>query len=419
MPTLPRVLSRRGLAIAGGLSQCQGAQALTFVTKRGATRGFSSTSIFSDKRKHAQREWAAQRTDAPDYDYFHDEVASRLVDRLRDIKRDFPVALELGARTGSIAKHLCAVGSVHTLYALDNSAAMLRRCVADAQLMDDEKYYLPWTGSAAAQLATQSSSATVAAPEGTPAWAAPGAALEQATLKSIAGSTSLPVRGLHVVPVHAKPPSDRSYTAEDATTLPFPDASMDAVLANCSIQWVNDVPALLSEVRRVLKPDGVFIGAIVGGETLDELRQALTIADLERRGGVTPRVSPMMHMADAGGLMHGAGFKLITVDVDSLAAGYAHPALLMQHLQNMGENNAVAASHAGASRDVLLAAAAAYHALSPVERHGADTDVVASAKVIYVIGWAPAASQQQPKQRGSATENLKELGHITSDDVLR
>lgn len=310
---------------------------------------------------------------------------------------------------------------MYSLTALESSAGMIQRSVEGLAHDDSGGYRIPWYGEAADRAADAAGAGAGTAglrnSGDASSWADPGLS---DTLQSEVSSTlhaGMPSDGLHVQPVQYPSPDDSTPRGQ-WTPMPLAAHSVDAVLANCSLHWVNDVPGMLTDVLRVLKPDGLFIAAVPGGETLEELRQAITVADLERRGGVTPRVSPMMHMADAGALLQGAGFSLITVDIDTVAAGYASPAVLMEHLQRAGENNAVDAAHGGMSYDVMLAAAAAYHALSPApSTEAGEAAVVASAQVIFMIGWAPAASQPQPKARGSATHTLKEIGHITSDSV--
>lgn len=123
-------------------------------------------------------------------------------------------------------------------------------------------------------------------------------------------------------------------------SLPFPDNSFDAVLSSGSLHWVNDLPKALKEVHRVLKPDAPFICAMLGGDTLFELRCSFQVAEVERSGGITPHISPFVSSQDAVGLLGATGYNLTTVDVDEIVVNYPSVFELMHDLQNMGESNA-------------------------------------------------------------------------------
>lgn len=198
--------------------------------------------------------------------------------------------------------------------------------------------------------------------------------------------------------------------ADNEGALPFGDASFDAVLSSLSLHWVNDVDTLLSEVRRVLRPDGVFVGALLGAGTLGELQYAFAAGEEERTGGVQPHASPAARVADCGALLTRAGFKLVTVDVEKIVVDYADAFLLMDDLQRMGEQRAPADAGTPTSRDAFLAAAAAYQALFPSSAGaGAAGPVKATFEVVFLIGWAPHASQPKPDRRGSATARIGDL----------
>ncbi|ORY91275.1 S-adenosyl-L-methionine-dependent methyltransferase [Syncephalastrum racemosum] len=194
----------------------------------------------------------------------------------------------------------------------------------------------------------------------------------------------------------------------DEEHLPFEEDSLDAVVSSLSMHWVNDLPGTLIQVRKALKPDGVFVGAVFGGDTLFELRTSLQLAETEREGGVSPHVSPMTDSSDMSRLLSRAGFTLTTVDVDEIQVNYPSMFELMDDLKAMGENNAVLSRRAILKRDTLLAAASIYK-----ELHGnPDGTIPATFQIIYMIGWKPSASTPLPKKRGSATKSLKdELGN--------
>lgn len=189
----------------------------------------------------------------------------------------------------------------------------------------------------------------------------------------------------------------------DEEALPFRPASFDAVLSALSLHWVNDLPGALIQIRQALRPDGLFLAAMLGGETLHELRAAMMQAESEVLGGAGPRVSPFADLQDAAGLMHRAGFALPVVDSDLLTVTYTDAFALMAELRGMGETNAVRARRRMATpRAVFLRCAEIYR-----ERHGGpDGRIPATFHILYLTGWAPHASQQQPLRPGSATHRL-------------
>ncbi|ORX99931.1 S-adenosyl-L-methionine-dependent methyltransferase [Basidiobolus meristosporus CBS 931.73] len=191
----------------------------------------------------------------------------------------------------------------------------------------------------------------------------------------------------------------------DEEALPFEEDSLEAVVSSLSLHWVNDLPGALIQIRRALKPDGVFIGAMFGGDTIYELRTSLQLAELEREGGISPHVSPMADSRDLGSLLSRAGFNLTTVDVDEIVVNYPSPAELMSDLQAMGESNAVINSRGYLHRDTLLASHAIYK-----ELYGnPDGTIPATFQILYMIGWKPDPTQPKPKPRGSATTSLKDV----------
>ncbi|KAJ0412635.1 hypothetical protein ATCC90586_002265 [Pythium insidiosum] len=181
----------------------------------------------------------------------------------------------------------------------------------------------------------------------------------------------------------------------DEEFLPFPPNHFDLVMSSLSLHWVRDC----------LKPDGVFLAAMLGGDSLQELRSAFILGDQERQGGISPHISPFANVPDAGNLLQGAGFTLCTVDTDFIEVHYPNAFVLMEHLQNMGENSAVLSKGRPVTRDSLLAAASIYQSMYA----NPDGTVPATFQVIYLIGWAPHDSQPQPLRRGSAQRSLQEL----------
>jgi SAM-dependent methyltransferase len=191
--------------------------------------------------------------------------------------------------------------------------------------------------------------------------------------------------------------------AADEERLPFRDGSFDLVASALSLHWVNDLPGALIQIRRALKPDGLFIGAMFGGETLIELRQSLAEAEIECEGGLSPRVSPFADLRDLGALMQRAGFALPVVDTDRVTVRYANLFRLMAELRGMGETNALIERRRTPLKRGTLARAAEIYA----EKFGLpDGRIEATFEIVTMTGWAPHESQQKPLKPGSATTKL-------------
>jgi NADH dehydrogenase [ubiquinone] 1 alpha subcomplex assembly factor 5 len=191
----------------------------------------------------------------------------------------------------------------------------------------------------------------------------------------------------------------------DAEALPFRDGCFDAVVSALDLHWVNDLPGALVQVRRALKPDGVMLAAMLGGATLHELRESLTAAELEVRGGAAPRVSPFTDLRDAGGLLQRAGFALPMVDLDRITVTYESPLVLIDEIRRMGEAAVPAERPPPLTRGVLLRAAE-IHAARFADARGR---VPATFDVLFLTGWAPHGSQPRPALRGSAGAGLARL----------
>ena len=157
---------------------------------------------------------------------------------------------------------------------------------------------------------------------------------------------------------------------------------------------------------RALRPNGLFLGAMLGGETLSEMRSSFVLSDLERRGGVAQRMSPLCSVADAGALLQGAGFALPTVDTEVLTVSYPDAWTLWHHLRGGGDAHATV-HRTGADRSTMLAAASIYSEMYATD---ADGSIPASFQLVYLTGWAPHESQQRPLARGSGGISLKDLG---------
>lgn len=280
-------------------------------------------SLLRKRRDRAAPEFAA-------HDFLIRDVAERLADRLSDVTRTFPLALDLGCHTGEIADTLMGRGGIETLVQCDLSPRMAAKAAANG----------------------------------------------------------------------------RPTLAADEEWLPFADASFDMVISCLSLHWVNDLPGTLLQIRRVLKPDGLFLCAMLGGETLKELRQALSDAEMAEEGGWSPRVSPFADVRDLGGLLQRAGFALPVVDADLVPVAYADPMRLMADLRGMGETNAVAEQ-----RKTLTRRATMLHALNRYQQLFSSEGgrVAASFQVLTMTAWTPHPDQPRPLAPGSAQASLADV----------
>jgi SAM-dependent methyltransferase len=191
--------------------------------------------------------------------------------------------------------------------------------------------------------------------------------------------------------------------AADEEALPFGDGTLDLVVSALSLQAVNDLPGALVQFRRALKPDGLFLAALLGGDTLTELRQSFAVAESEITGGASPRVAPFADVREMGALLQRAGFALPVADIDRITVRYSSPFRLLRDLRSMGAANPLhERRRAPLRRAVLMRAMDVYAA------RFADPDgkVRASFDIVWLSGWSPHESQQQPLRPGSAKQRL-------------
>lgn len=201
----------------------------------------------------------------------------------------------------------------------------------------------------------------------------------------------------------ALPQSNDWKVVADEEALPFASASLDLVVSGLSLQFVNDLPGALVQINRALKPDGLLLAALLGGETLKELREAWILAEDEILGGASPRVAPFADVRELGGLLQRAGFALPVADNDIIEVTYASPLALMQELKGMAASNPlIERRRAPVTRSLLLRAAEIYR-----ERFGLPNGrIPATFEIITLTGWVPHESQQKPLQPGSAEVSL-------------
>src|SRR5438045_5672653 len=286
----------------------------------------SATTLFDRRAWRLHRDRAARlaQDQAGAADFLHAEVADRLLDRLDLVGREFPLALDLGARDGALCRALMQRPGTVQVVAAEPSAAFL------------------------------------------------------------AG---------------APPPR----VAADPELLPFRDASFDLIASVLALHWTADLPGALVQLRQALRPDGLLLAAMLGGQTLVELRTALFEAELAEEGGVSPPVSPAIELADAAALLQRAGFAMPVADSETITVTYPDALALMRDLRAMGETNALAARRRVMMRRATLARAAMVYAERLPDLEGR---IPASFEILFLCAWAPHPSQPRALPRGSATRRL-------------
>jgi SAM-dependent methyltransferase len=194
--------------------------------------------------------------------------------------------------------------------------------------------------------------------------------------------------------------------AADEEALPFRDASLDLVVSALALQFVNDLPGTLIQIRRALKPDGLLLAALAGGDTLTELRQAFAAAEVEIEDGISPRVVPFSDVRDMGALLQRAGFALPVTDTDRVTARYASPISLMHDLRRMGATNALLERSRRPLKRATLRRMTEIYAERFADRDGR---IRATFEIVWLSGWAPHPSQQTPLAPGSARQRLADV----------
>jgi SAM-dependent methyltransferase len=216
--------------------------------------------------------------------------------------------------------------------------------------------------------------------------------------------------------VRLAPIPERGAALGDEERLPFAGEHFDLAVSLLALQAVNDLPGALLQIRRVLKPDGLFVGCLLGGATLTELRQSFMAAESEIEGGASPRVAPFADLRDLGTLLQRAGFALPVVDSDTLRVRYGDPFALMRDLRAMGLTNPLQdRSRKPLRRATLMRAAALY-----AERF-ADPDgrLTATFELVWLSGWAPHEGQQRPLRPGSAKMRLADALGVPEGDPAK
>ena len=274
--------------------------------------------IFDRSRLKILRDRKARKLH--EHDFLFRWAADRIAERLEDIKRDFPITLQIGGRVGNI--HWS--DKIGDLFTMDHAPAFLK--------------------------------------------------------------------------------NDGHAVCADEEFFPFKPGSLDLIISNMNAHTVNDLPGALLQFKQSLKADGLFIGAMFGGETLHELRDSLMQAEMTLKNGVSPRVFPFADKQQMGALMQRAGFALPVVDSEILTVTYADMFALLKDLRGMGEMNVIEKRDKQYPGRELFMNAANHYA----HNHAEDGRIIASFEIIFLIGWSPHASQQQPLKPGSATKSLAE-----------
>jgi NADH dehydrogenase [ubiquinone] 1 alpha subcomplex assembly factor 5 len=322
-----------------------------------ATGGNSATvKVFDRSVKLLQKERAAHNPDSKHVEYLRDEINRRTIDRLAFVKTEFTNVLDFGAHSGNFERLLCDP----------------RRDEQDPQWKADRELIKSKIG----KIVLVESSESMLYKD-----------LESAFNKE-----------LNI---------ERVVADEENFDVPelLGKNQYDLIISNLSMHWINDLPEVYKKLFNCLKPDGCFIGSMFGGDTLFELRTALQLAEIERYGGISPRISPFVESSDVGNLMQKAGFQMLTVDAEELIVDYPNMLALMEDLQLMGENNSVLMNPPPLTKDLLLAAEPIYR-----ELHGNKVTghLPATFRFVYMIGWKPGKYLAKPAPRGSADVSLKD-----------
>lgn len=281
--------------------------------------------IFDLELLKQRRDRAAANISA--HDFLLQRVAEDFAVRLGAVQRQFPIAVDLGAHHGVLARTVAGIPGVSRVVSAECSWRMLRLCPKPRVLIDFE-------------------------------------------------------------------------------ALPFADKSLDLVVSGLTLHLINDLPGTLLQIRRALRPDGLLLAAVLGGETLRELRESFLLAESELEGGVSPRVAPFADVRAYGSLLQRAGFALPVTDSDVVTVTYSSPFALMQELRGMGATNTlVSRRRTPLRRNTLMRACEIY-----VERYARpDGRIPATFEIITLTGWAPHESQQKPLKPGSAQVRLADV----------
>ncbi|KAK6455163.1 S-adenosyl-L-methionine-dependent methyltransferase [Scheffersomyces xylosifermentans] len=305
-------------------------------------------------------------------EYLRDEVALRTIERLAFITRDFTNVLDFGSHSGNLLKNLCVdteappnadFAEIEITKQLNRDKKIIRSKIKELTMLDSSRELLFRDAN-------------------------------EPFNKEFEGKVIRTVGDEEDFNHEVLEKSDQ----------------YDAVISNLSLHWINDLPTTLANINRVLKPDGLFMGTLFGGDTLYELRTSLQLAELERKGGMSPRVSPLVHLNDIGSLLNRAGFNMLTIDAeDIVVGGFPDIVSLCDDLQAMGEQNSILSRAGYLPRDVLLAANEIYKTMHGEKDLDGKITLPATFSIIFMIGWKKSDNQPKPLARGSGQVNLKDV----------
>ena len=272
---------------------------------------------------------------ATEHDFLLRRVADDIAERLAFIQRAFPLAVNLGAYHGLLARRICGIAGIERIINVEQSESLLARC-------------------------------------------------------------------------------DGPRVAAGEEALPFATGSLDLVVSGLALHLVNDLPGALVQIRRALRPDGLLLAALLGGETLKELREAWLAAEAEVTGGVSPRVAPFADVREMGALLQRAGFALPVVDSETVTVSYPSPLSLMRELKAMGASNMLSQRRrVPVTRGLLMRVAEIY-----AERFSqSDGRVAATFEILTLTAWTPDESQPKPLRPGSAQTRLADALGVTERKV--
>ncbi|GMG39907.1 unnamed protein product [Ambrosiozyma monospora] len=318
-----------------------------------SARNQNTFKVFDRNVKLLQRDRAATDKDSHHVEYIRDEVARRMIERMAFLKSDFSNVLDLGCNSGNLERQLC------TNHPDDDP-----RWREDKELVKSKIKKLYMADSSKDML-----------------------------FKDMKSSFN---NDLNL---------ERIVADEEAYDAPLlqKENEFDVVISNLSLHWINNLPGVFNNIYHSLKPDSCFIGSMFGGDTLFELRTSLQLAEMERMGGLSPRVSPFVGSNDVGGLMQKAGFQMLTIDVEEIIVDYPNVVALMKDLQLMGESNSILSSPPPLTKDMLIALEPIYRSLHGDPETG---HLPATFRFVFMIGWKPGKYLSQPAMRGSANISL-------------
>ncbi|ODV87961.1 hypothetical protein CANARDRAFT_193434 [[Candida] arabinofermentans NRRL YB-2248] len=323
----------------------------TTATRLSTTGG--TYQVFDRSIKLKQRERAATNEESGMVEYIRDEVARRTIERLAFLKNNFTSTMDFGCNSGNLAKQLCEVNPDDDFRWKDDKA-LVKSKIQKLYMVDSSESML---------------------------------------YKNQGGKAD------HEMNIERIVTDEEQYSHPKLTQ---PD-QFDLIVSNLSLHWVNDLPSVFSKLYNSLKPNSCFVGSIFGGDTLFELRTSLQLAEQERNGGISPRVSPFVGSADVGSLMQKAGFQMLTIDVEEIVVDYPDVFALMTDLQLMGESNSNLSTPPKLSKDMLLALQPIYYALHADPKTG---HLPATFRFVFMIGWKPGQNFPEPAKRGSGTVKL-------------